>query len=76
MHIVPRILMHGFGVQTPGGHLAESEGNYILETQCDHKGRMAQRFDLVDLKRQPEHQRCDLDHKACRNQEGRGCARP
>ncbi len=62
--MIPRILVHRRGVQAPSIHLPESEGEDVLEPQSNHKRRMSERLHLVNFQRQPEGQRCYLNHQA------------
>ena len=64
VHVVPRVLAHGVIVESPCVHLPQSECHDVLEPQRDHKRRMPQRFHLINLQRQPEHQRRELNDEA------------
>ena len=64
MNVVPRILRHGFVVQSPGLHFAQGKRHNILAAQPNHERGMAQRFHLINLQRQPEGERSKLNDQA------------
>ena len=61
---VPRILEHRWSIETPGGSAAEREGGDVFEAQRHDEGVPPEGFHLVDLERQPEGERCELDDDA------------
>src|SRR5206468_717290 len=61
--IIPVIVRHGICAQPPCLRFAERERDDVLEPQPDCQAR-AHVFSLINLQRQPERERCELDKQA------------
>ena len=64
MDVIPGIFGHGVVVESPLMHFSQSKGDDVLEAKEHHRCGMAERFHLINLKREPKSQGSGLNNSA------------